>query len=163
MSVIKSIIGALIFIGSLFMLSVSALAILFGSLFTIILPSFSGILVYPVILLIAGIIGTILGARLFFQNAEAIGNLLIGLFGVVLFLFGIIVFFSGVVEAFSGIGIIVGLFSFFIDILILSLAISLIELGFDVDVIPKSSGLIGSLGKLSDTTKNTVKLIGGVD
>lgn len=135
-STLKGILGAFLGIGGLALILAGFSGIALSAIFTAILGNFlPGIILATTnfyLYIVGGIILSLVGLKIFFENEEAIGRVLIGLFGVGIIFFSLLIAIAGLTEAATGIGFLLGIFTIVLALLIAGLGFSLTEIGFGV-------------------------------
>jgi len=116
--------------------SMSILASVFGS-FTQYAPFF-------VLFILGGIVTFIYGAKMYIENIEPIGKLLLGLLGVATILFAFLVAVAGLATVELGVGIVI----LFMDLVVLAMGLAFLRMGWKISVFRPLDSLIDSFGKL---------------
>lgn len=135
----------------------------FGAILSALIPGFVIVTTNFWYYVLGGIIIFFIGLKIFFDNEEALGRVIIGLCGAIILLFGLTGTFESLVTVFAGLAAIstlAGIIPGFIALLgaVLILLISLVVLGFGLALIEvgwgiKTSKVIKPVGTYVGTLK----------
>ncbi len=105
----------------------------------------------PIFLVLIGLslVGYIYGIRMFFSNITPIAYTVIGLMGLGLFLFGVMIALAGVATLEAGVGIVI----LFADILVFSLGLAFMEIGWKISNIKVFKAFSSLLKGLASVVK----------
>lgn len=146
MKVLSSLFGFFLLVISIMLLLLSFFPLIISSILSFFSFNTPDITNLGIISILLGIIGSLIGFKIFYENQTDIIKLFLGFFGLFILAVGVLIMIMGAGGALgtSGISLLIGIFS---GVLVSSLGLSFISYGFEIQPLKFFSNLLFSLKK----------------